>query len=208
MKVFQKISASRSKVDDKSVRVDDLFFNKKKIFAKDEINEVIDFLKGKCVNDIMCKPITANMIAHHFNNNLSVSRRFMFVCASLVDKKGQSLFNLYDDEGMTFLEIKKVGVLGVGEDKQKPAEKVEEPKEEKKEEPETKPEDINKDGKVDEKDLSAVHKEYSKENADKKEEEKPEEKVEEKKEEKKSTSKKSTKKSAKKSTKSKKGKKK
>lgn len=179
MKVFQKISASRSKVDDKSIKVDDLFFNKKKIFSKDNINEVIGFLKEECVNDIMCKPVTANMIAHHFNNNLSVSRRFMFVCASLVNKKGQPLFDLFDDEGMTFLKIKQIGVLDIGEDKpakekedekqkdEEPEEKTEpdadKGSESKEPEQEMKPEDINKDGKVDEEDLSAVHKEYSKE---------------------------------------------
>ncbi len=145
MKIFSKISANRTKVNDKSVLIGDLWFNKTKIFTKDDIEEVVEFVKKNCPEILGRNTYYVRSFPQLFGNNNTDSKRFMFVLSCLRDGEGESLFNLSSEiGGMTTIRVATFGVIEAGKDSEKPNEK-EEPKE--KEEP-------SKGGKKDNKELT------------------------------------------------------
>lgn len=115
MKVFEKISASRTPVNEKSVKVGDLWFNKEKIFTKKDIEEIIDFISKNIPRLLGGNVFQTNDFAHLFGNNNTSSKRFIFVLSCLRDEEGHPVFDLKDVRGIT--TIKSVGgIIKSGKD--------------------------------------------------------------------------------------------
>jgi len=117
MKAFEKISASRTKTNEKSVLVDDIWFNKEVIFTKADVEEVMEFVKNKFPYVLGGNTFYVNSFPHLFGNSKNISKKFMYVLSCLRNEEGKPLFILGDENGLVTIQIATVGVIDPGKDK-------------------------------------------------------------------------------------------
>jgi hypothetical protein len=115
MEVFAKIKGSRTKVNEKSVRVGDIYFNKTDVFSKEELDEVMTFVKEKCPELLGGNTYYVNNYEHLLGNSKANSQKFFYVLSCMVDEKGNPIFLLVDENGLVAIKYVSTGEA-IGED--------------------------------------------------------------------------------------------
>lgn len=109
MKIFSLVKVSFTELN-KSVKIDEFFFTKMKIFDKQSIVELVEFLKEKAptIDNGQFQPI--NNFDHLFNNDRDKSRKFLFILSCLSNKAGHPIFQIVDMSSL-------VGIKSTGNNK-------------------------------------------------------------------------------------------